>query len=514
MADPGHVETEKILKQLENRIRKEYKQATEEMQEKIDEYWSKYKLKDQKWQEWVRDGKKTAKEYQMWEQQQLMVGKSWESLKTSLAEDMVHANDVAKAMTKATMPDVYAENFNYGTFSVEKAAKVDTSFTLYDQSTVTRILKDDPDLLPAPGKKVSKQIADGKAMRWNKQQIQSVMTQGILQGESIPKLSKRLATTVGERNYKSAIRNARTMTTGAQNAGRMDSYKRAESKGIDLEVEWIATLDNRTRHEHRMLDGQTRPVGEPFEVHGIKIDYAGDPNAPARMIYNCRCTLAGHVKGFNAAEVERDTSGIGGMSYDDWKKEKRSQSNPIDLPEQKGKAIAGKYRNEYREGSQVLKSESENGKIKLKTNEKQEQDYGMAYGDREHPLIVDKEYFESEEFRNKFRNATGNKETDDALYFYSKKAAIDNSGTRKESMYLIDARNGELFAKVDGADSRDEGVKYTELFKQKLKEANDNDVPIVAVHSHPYGTPPSSNDFRKAYENNYQQGFVIGANGQ
>ena len=34
--DPGQIETEKILKQLENRIRKEYKQATEEMQDKID----------------------------------------------------------------------------------------------------------------------------------------------------------------------------------------------------------------------------------------------------------------------------------------------------------------------------------------------------------------------------------------------------------------------------------------------------------------------------------------------
>ena len=347
--DPAHEETERLIADMEKRISKEYAQAEKDIQVKIDDYFNRFRLKDQKWQEWVADGKKTAAEYKKWRTDQMAVGKRWESLKQTVAEDFAHADQIARSIVKGYMPEVYATNFNYGTYEVEVGAKVDTSFTLYDRQTVERLMRDDPDMLPAPGKKVSKEIAEGKAVKWNRQQLQSVMTQGILQGESIPKLATRLAKEVGDSDRKAAIRNARTMATGAQNAGRVDSYKRAEGMGIEMEQEWIATLDMRTRHEHRQLDGQKRKVGEPFTVDGYKIMFPGDPSAEEGfLIYNCRCTLGGVVKGFNAAEVERDTSAIGDLTYDEWKAQKKSQSNPITLPEEKGKAIAESYRREYR----------------------------------------------------------------------------------------------------------------------------------------------------------------------
>ena len=348
--DPAHMETEATLKRMEAKIAKEYKQASEEMQAKIDDYWARYKLKDQKWQEWVDDGKKTAKEYMAWQKQQLIVGKSWESLKDSLAEDMHNANVIAKEIALSYQPEIFANNFNYAMYEIEMSGHLNISnFTLYDKNTVNRLLSENPDFIPPMGRKAKDNIAKGLDIPWNKQQVQSCVLQGILQGESIPQLSKRLATTVSEKNYKSAIRNARTMTTGVQNAGRMESYKRAEAMGIDMEVEWRATLDNRTRHEHRQLDGQRQPVGEPFEVHGIKIEYAGDPHAPASMIYNCRCTLRGIVAGLEPrARKYRDDSAIDGMTYAEWKAEKKSESNPITLQEEKGKAIAEKYRREYR----------------------------------------------------------------------------------------------------------------------------------------------------------------------
>lgn len=355
--DPAHLETEATLKRMEAKIAKEYKQATEEMQDKIDDYWSRYKLKDQKWQEWVADGKKTADQYKKWQQQQLMVGKSWESLKDSLAQDMHNANVIAKQIAQGYQPEIFANNFNYAVYESEVGAKVNTSFTLYDKNTVNRLLEDDPDFIPPMGRKAKDNIAKGLDIPWNKKQVQSAMVQGMLQGESIPQLSKRIATTVGEKNYKSAIRNARTMTTGVQNAGRMEGYKRSVEMGIDMEVEWNAVKDNRTRHEHRQLDGQRQPVGQPFEVHGIKIEYAGDPHAPAHMIYNCRCTLRGIVAGLEPrARKYRDDSMIDGMSYNEWKAQKKSKSNPITLPEEKGEAIARKYRREYAGGGSGKKS--------------------------------------------------------------------------------------------------------------------------------------------------------------
>lgn len=89
----------------------------------------------------------------------------------------------------------------------------------------------------------------------------------------------------------SAIRTARTATTAAQNAGRMDSYHAAEGMGIKLKKEWLATLDGRTRHAHAMLDGQTAETDKPFHVDGCEIMYPGDTSAPGYLVYNCRCTL-------------------------------------------------------------------------------------------------------------------------------------------------------------------------------------------------------------------------------
>ena len=89
----------------------------------------------------------------------------------------------------------------------------------------------------------------------------------------------------------SAIRTARTATTAAQNAGRMDSYHAAERMGIKLKKEWLATLDGRTRHAHAMLDGQTAETDKPFHVDGYEIMYPGDTSAPGYLVYNCRCTL-------------------------------------------------------------------------------------------------------------------------------------------------------------------------------------------------------------------------------
>ena len=68
-------------------------------------------------------------------------------------------------------------------------------------------------------------------MQWNQKKIQSAVLQGVLQGEGPSAVAKRLMK-VGEMNYSAAVRYARTMTTSAQNAGRYESYHRANRLGI------------------------------------------------------------------------------------------------------------------------------------------------------------------------------------------------------------------------------------------------------------------------------------------
>ena len=81
-----------------------------------------------------------------------------------------------------------------------------------------------------------------------------------MQGSSIPGIANALMTAIPGMELTSAVRAARTAMTGAQNAGRMDSYAAAQRMGIKLQKRWLATLDNRTRHEHRKLDGQVMKI--------------------------------------------------------------------------------------------------------------------------------------------------------------------------------------------------------------------------------------------------------------
>lgn len=324
--DVAHKETDKILEDIEKRLRKEYRQATKEVEQKLDNYFAAFRRKDEKKRALLDAGEITQKEYNDWRYGQMCVGKRWEDMRDKLAADLSKTDVIARNIADGYMPEVYAVNHNFATYQIETGARLDTSYTLYDAQSVERLVRDNPDVLPQIGRTTQELIDKGILKKWNMKNIQSTAIQGILQGESITKLAKRMANDVGASNYKDCVRHARTMTTATQNAGRVDGFKRANDMGIDVMQEWVATIDGRTRHEHRILDGQRRKVGEPFEVEGEKIMYPADPTAPYHLIMNCRCTLIGQIKGFERnTQAYREDKDLDGMTYDEWKQAKASK---------------------------------------------------------------------------------------------------------------------------------------------------------------------------------------------
>jgi len=331
MADRGHELTDEILNKLENRIADEYAVATRDMQRKFREYMDKFTEEDEKQKALLDAGKITKKEYKDWRYRHMMVGKRWEAMKDVLAEDLKHASDIALKISGEKMADVYALNANFATYQIEHDAKIDTGFTLYNHDTAEYLLSDERQLMPGPSTRKAKEIAANKAMQWNKQKIQSAVLQGVLQGEGPHKVAERLRQ-VGQMDYNASVRYARTMTTSAQNAGRYNSFRRARDLGVDLTIEWMATLDSRTRHEHRMMHGQRTTVDEPFHTpDGYTIYYpadcTGESTAPQSMIWNCRCTLRAMVKGYDR-ETIRSSPKMGDMSFEEWQQEKAPKSSP------------------------------------------------------------------------------------------------------------------------------------------------------------------------------------------
>ena len=303
MADKSHILTDQKLEEMEKRLSAIYSRAEKEIQKTADDYFSKFAKQDEAKRKLLEQGKITEDEYKKWRKGKVMYGKRFTEMKEQCAKQLLNVNQTALAYVNGELPELYALNYNALAGSVDGVGGY--SFTLVDADTVRNLAVTDTSLLPY------KEIDPEKDIPWNMKKINAETLQGILQGESMDKIAKRLRN-VQEMNRTQAIRSARTIVTGAENKGRQDSYARAEADGIILQKEWLATNDGRTRHSHAALDGAIVDQDKKFD-NGLM--YPGDPSGRPEEVYNCRCTLVAKVNGFKKVQVqnamaEKQESGI------------------------------------------------------------------------------------------------------------------------------------------------------------------------------------------------------------
>lgn len=354
MADYGHKETDKRLKALEKRVAAVYKQASEEMQQKLAQWYKDFERLDKQKAALVDAGKLLKADYLAWRKGKMVESGRLKALVDTLTADYVNSDKIAMQIVRGDLTDVYTLNANYAAYSIERDTGLDLSWTLYDHSTVERLIREDPDVLPLPSVNVPLDE------RWNRQNLNNAITQGILQGESIPHIADRLQRILGM-DHTAAVRSARTATTAAESSGRIDAFKYAESLGIHLKQMWRATLDGKTRHAHRQLDGQMVDVGEPFQVDGYEIRFPGDPSAPGYLIYNCRCAVVS-VDKFHDPKAPRVAENpltgkaeiIQGMTYTEWEaKHKAENPDAWELYQKKSQNLASDKK-QYAEFKDVL----------------------------------------------------------------------------------------------------------------------------------------------------------------
>ena len=281
--DLAERQTDDMIDELEKKIVKIYAQAQKEIEEKYLKYSKAFQIEDEKRKKELQENytDENVEKYNNWRKNKLFTEKRYKEMFEVLSEDLVKADQKAMSVANGFLPEAYALNFNYETYDIEQNTQIDTSFTLYSRESVEQLVKQNEIILP------KRKVDVPKDQRWNVQHLNNEITQGILQGKSIPEISKSLRN-VTDMNRKASVRNARTMMTGAQNSGRMDAYARADSLGIKIEKEWMATLDSRTRDSHQRLDGERVPWKKVFS-NGLM--YPGDPSGDPAEVYNCRCTM-------------------------------------------------------------------------------------------------------------------------------------------------------------------------------------------------------------------------------
>ncbi len=346
--DLGHKLTDKELAKLERRIAKLYRDAGEELQATIDAYFEQFKKRDEEMKALigtVQNGKEwTEADYKQWRLNQIGRGERYQAMRDKVAQRATDANAVAVSYTNDATPGIYSLNRNYAAYTIERVTG-NIGFDLWDEQTVKRLMVEQPDLMPYYPK--DRALKRGIDLAYGKKQITASVTSSILQGKSIKHMADDLQKRITTMSRDSAIRTARTAVTGAQNAGRMDSYAAAEKMGIKLKKEWLATLDSRTRHSHAMLDGEQVAQDKKFS-NGCR--FPGDPQGPPWEIYNCRCTLIAAVDGVDTSDGLRRTRDglISDVTYAQWEASKQGYSGKQLSPyhmgsEKSAKDVTKKY---------------------------------------------------------------------------------------------------------------------------------------------------------------------------
>lgn len=370
--DLGHTLTDKKLRDLERRIARLYAQAGRELQSTIDAYFEQFAKREEEMRALIGEivnGKEwTEQDYKQWRLAQIGRGERYQALRERIAQRMTNANAVAISYINDETPGIYSLNRNYAAYTIEQVAG-NVGFDLWDEQTARRLIVEQPELMP--NYPPARALRRGIDLAYGRRQITASVTSSILQGRSLRGIADDLQQRITTMDRTSAIRTARTAFTGAQNAGRMDSYAAAEKMGIKLKKEWLATLDGRTRHSHAALDGEKVGTDEKFS-NGCR--FPGDPQGRPGEVYNCRCTMVAALDDVDTSGALRRTQDglIPDMTYAQWEASKRGYAGRQISPIRTEEMDSWRKSLQNKENRAILKAKIESGEISTKIRHQQQ----------------------------------------------------------------------------------------------------------------------------------------------
>lgn len=281
------------LTEMEKYLQKLFSTAGHDLQKKFLKYTQDFQRLEAQKQAAVDKGDMTEEEFAEWRKNKLLYGMHWRRLIDRNTAELVKYNQTAVKYINGETPQIFASGYNSVAEQIPDSPVAGFDFELINADTVNNLIHEEGITLP------KKKLDPEKDKQWNAKQINAQILQGIMQGESIPKMAKRMLT-VANSDLAGATRTARTMHTAAQNCGRQAGYNKAAKDGIIFEKTWLAANQpGRTRDTHLALSGTTIPYDEKFVTDaGNELEFPGDWRAPAEEVYNCRCTMITKFKGF------------------------------------------------------------------------------------------------------------------------------------------------------------------------------------------------------------------------
>lgn len=300
--DAGMQRADEKLAEVEQRISDIYSQAATELTENFDAFMARFEAKDEIYRQRVLDGEMPEEEWIRWRTGQILRSEEMQLQIDNLAIGLTRTDELAVAAIRGDMPYIYTDAYNFGGYRGELLAQAAgynySQFTVYNTDAIRIIAAEDPDLIPWDEPELDKD----KDIRWNRRHVQDAIAQGILQGEGIPELSRRLLPIVNM-DENAARRTARTAFTSVQNQGRRDATARVKAAGIPMVEPWMSVLASNTRDTHLLLHG-TYPndqgkYGEGIIPSGHLLRWPADPLGDPEQIYNCQCRVQSYIEGID-----------------------------------------------------------------------------------------------------------------------------------------------------------------------------------------------------------------------
>ncbi len=293
--------TNEELKKLEKELYDIYHEAGVGLTLKAREFLADMQRMDEIRRKQVKEGKWTEEQYKEWRKNKILYFGKYKRLMETVQREMLEVNKKAIEILNGETPKIFAHNYNSIVESFPSSPVEGFTFELVDAETVKRLATSGELMLPP-----KKDFDPKKDAAWNGKQVNAQILQGILQGESIPKIAARMAD-VCESNHVAMVRTARTLVTAAENSGRLAGMNKAEEGGMIFEKIWIAATDARTRDSHMALNGKKVKNGEKFKsITGAELEFPGDWRAPGYEVYNCRCSLGTHYIGFKKGLIHKE----------------------------------------------------------------------------------------------------------------------------------------------------------------------------------------------------------------
>jgi len=311
--------TEARAQNIDARIRRIFREARDDLMMKQLDFLQRHEARVLKYKAQVEAGLLSKQDYEAWMRGQLFQQRQWELKRGQMARIMVELDKRATELINEGKLDTFADNADHMLFEIEQILGISTPFGLFNREAVFRLIREDPHMLPM------NQVNEARDYQYYNEIIQNAVIQGILQGETIDEIARRVALETNDRAISNLRRNVRTALTGAQNAGALFSMRRARDElGIHIQKRWMATLDHHTRASHAHLDGQVQDIDDYFDSLLGPIMYPGDPDAEPENVWNCRCWMNEIFPEYDDARYRYDDDGeyVGDVSYEKWREMK------------------------------------------------------------------------------------------------------------------------------------------------------------------------------------------------